>query len=62
MYYHTNCHDANITGTDFHWLIPDDDVDPAKVKKLLFCSGKVYYELAKVTKTLITGMLMVRIN
>ena len=53
--YHGNCHDANITGTDFHWLIPDN-VDAAKVKKLLFCSGKVYYELAKVIKTLTFGI------
>ena len=35
-------------GTDFHWVISDDNADPAKVKKLLFCSGKIYYELAKV--------------
>lgn len=36
-------------GTSFQWLIPDNKVDPAKVKKLLLCSGKIYYELVKVS-------------
>ena len=34
----------------FQRVIPDDpkaDVDPAAVKKILLCSGKVYYDLAK---------------
>ncbi|XP_065910011.1 2-oxoglutarate dehydrogenase complex component E1-like isoform X2 [Dysidea avara] len=39
--------DEMSTGTSFQWLIPDKQADPAKVKKLLFCSGKVYYDLVK---------------
>lgn len=41
--------DEISTGTSFQWLIPDNKVDPAKVKKLLLCSGKIYYELVKVS-------------
>ncbi|WP_237058268.1 2-oxoglutarate dehydrogenase E1 component [Microbulbifer sediminum] len=29
----------------FHNVIQDDHVDPAKVKRLILCSGKVYYHL-----------------
>jgi 2-oxoglutarate dehydrogenase E1 component len=30
----------------FQRVIPDDLPDPAKVKRILLCSGKVYYDLA----------------
>ena len=30
----------------FRNVIPDDSIDPAAAKKLLLCSGKVYYDLA----------------
>ena len=30
----------------FQRVIPDDTVDPARVKRILLCSGKVYYDLA----------------
>jgi len=42
--------DDMVEGTGFKRLIPDDGptVDNAeRVKKLLFCTGKIYYELAK---------------
>jgi 2-oxoglutarate dehydrogenase E1 component len=35
------------TGTRFRELIDDPNADPKKVKKLLLCSGKVYYDLQK---------------
>ncbi|KAH3861642.1 hypothetical protein DPMN_024576 [Dreissena polymorpha] len=39
-----------IEGTGFQRLIPDKGVctkKPEGVKKLIFCTGKVYYELMK---------------
>ena len=35
------------SGTRFHELLDDPNADPIKVKKLLVCSGKVYYDLHK---------------
>jgi 2-oxoglutarate dehydrogenase E1 component len=35
------------TGTRFRELIDDPTVDPKKVKKVLVCSGKVFYDLLK---------------
>jgi 2-oxoglutarate dehydrogenase E1 component len=35
------------TGNCFRELIDDPSADPGKVKRLLVCSGKVYYDLAK---------------
>lgn len=32
-------------GTCFHELIDDDSPDPASVSKVIFCSGKIFYEL-----------------
>ncbi|HHI81057.1 MAG TPA: multifunctional oxoglutarate decarboxylase/oxoglutarate dehydrogenase thiamine pyrophosphate-binding subunit/dihydrolipoyllysine-residue succinyltransferase subunit [Planctomycetes bacterium] len=32
-------------GTRFHEVLPETQSDPAKVKRHLFCSGKVYYDL-----------------
>lgn len=34
-----------FTKGGFHELIDDAYADPAKVKKILFCSGKIYYDL-----------------
>ena len=31
----------------FHRVIADSQVEPQKVRKVLLCSGKVYYDLAK---------------
>ena len=35
------------SGTRFRELLDDPNADPKKVKKLLVCSGKVYYDLRK---------------
>lgn len=34
-----------LTTGSFKTLIPDEQADPKKVKRVLFCSGKVYYDL-----------------
>jgi 2-oxoglutarate dehydrogenase E1 component len=42
--------DEMAEGTEFKRLIPDTSIaseQPEKVKRLLFCTGKVYYDLAK---------------
>uniref|UniRef100_A0A673G067 oxoglutarate dehydrogenase (succinyl-transferring) n=1 Tax=Sinocyclocheilus rhinocerous TaxID=307959 RepID=A0A673G067_9TELE len=47
--------DEMITGTKFLRIIPDDcpaSKNPEKVKRVIFCTGKVYYELAKERKQL----------
>lgn len=39
-----------VLGTEFQRVIPDDgpaSKNPSGVKKLIFCSGKVYYDLKK---------------
>src|SRR5690606_36976749 len=35
------------TGTSLREVIGDDSVKPKKVKKVLLCTGKVYYDLLK---------------
>ncbi|XP_044726471.1 2-oxoglutarate dehydrogenase, mitochondrial isoform X2 [Chrysoperla carnea] len=42
--------DDMIEGTEFKRIIPDESAasqNPSSVKKLIFCSGKVYYDLKK---------------
>jgi 2-oxoglutarate dehydrogenase E1 component len=39
------------TGTRFRELIDDTAVQAAKVKRLLLCSGKIYYDLLKQQQT-----------
>ncbi len=36
---------SELSKGQFHRILGDDQVDPAKVKRVLACSGKVYYEL-----------------
>lgn len=39
---------SDLTDGQFHTVIPElDDLDKDKVKRLIFCSGKVYYDLLK---------------
>src|SRR5690606_10297034 len=35
-----------LTGDGFRRVIPDEQVEPAKVRRILLASGKVYYDLA----------------
>uniref|UniRef100_A0A674P6V9 2-oxoglutarate dehydrogenase complex component E1 n=1 Tax=Takifugu rubripes TaxID=31033 RepID=A0A674P6V9_TAKRU len=45
--------DDMLPGTHFKRIIPDDGpttVDPQKVKRVVFCTGKVYYELIRERK------------
>lgn len=44
------CHPA---GTHFKRIIPDDGpaaASPEKVKRIIFCTGKIYYELTRERK------------
>ena len=43
---------ADLTGGGFQKILPEtsSEVDPAKVKRVLICSGKVYYDLAAYRK------------
>lgn len=45
--------DKMSEGTSFLRVIPDEEVskNPENVKRLIFCSGKVYYELIKERNT-----------
>eukprot|EP01114_Cavostelium_apophysatum_P002869 TRINITY_DN1256_c0_g1_i1.p1 TRINITY_DN1256_c0_g1~~TRINITY_DN1256_c0_g1_i1.p1 ORF type:complete len:1024 (+),score=305.35 TRINITY_DN1256_c0_g1_i1:177-3248(+) len=52
-----------IGDTTFQTVIPDATADPAKVDRLLFCSGKVYYDLLeKRTKENLDNAAIVRIE
>lgn len=45
---------SHPAGTHFKRMIPDDGpatVDPLKVKRVVFCTGKVYYELIRERKS-----------
>ena len=45
--------DEMLPGTEFQRLIPDDgpaNNNPLEVKKLIFCTGKVYYDLIKARR------------
>uniref|UniRef100_A0A1Q3FYP1 2-oxoglutarate dehydrogenase complex component E1 n=1 Tax=Culex tarsalis TaxID=7177 RepID=A0A1Q3FYP1_CULTA len=45
--------DDMVDGTEFKRIIPDASPasqNPAKVKKLIFCTGRVYYDLTKARK------------
>lgn len=41
------------TGTYFQRVIPDDGLaaqNPSEVKRIVFCTGKIYYELTRERK------------
>lgn len=45
--------DEMVEGTDFLRIIPDNgpvNQNPNGVKKLMFCTGKVYYDILKAIK------------
>ncbi|KAH1013388.1 hypothetical protein HUJ04_002382 [Dendroctonus ponderosae] len=45
--------DDMVEGTEFQRIIPDEgkaSQNPGNVKKLIFCSGKVYFDLVKATR------------
>jgi 2-oxoglutarate dehydrogenase E1 component len=37
----------DLTDDKFHRVMPDATVDPKKVKRILLCTGKIYYDLSK---------------
>ena len=39
-------HEEFEQGTRFHDVLPDTKAEPSKINRHLFCSGKVYYDLA----------------
>ena len=41
----------DLTKGKFHWIIPEvDEIDPKKVKRVVLCYGKVYYELLEARR------------
>jgi 2-oxoglutarate dehydrogenase E1 component len=41
---------AHLAEHGFRAILPDEEADPALVKRILLCSGKVYYELSAARK------------
>src|SRR5258708_1772740 len=53
---------ADLTDSAFQELIPDN-LDPAGVRKIVFCSGKVYYDLLAARESRgITDVALVRLE
>ena len=54
----------DLTGGRFHCVIPETaDLDAKKVKRVVFCSGKVYYDLlAKRDEEKVSDVALVRIE
>jgi 2-oxoglutarate dehydrogenase E1 component len=42
----------DLTHGRFHRVIPDAQTEPAKVKRVLLCAGKVYYDLLDARRKL----------
>jgi 2-oxoglutarate dehydrogenase E1 component len=54
---------ADFTSGHFRPVIPDDSVDPAGVRVVILCSGKVYWDLlAERTKRGVTDVAIVRVE
>ena len=52
-----------LPGTSFRSVLPDPTADPAKVKKVVFVSGRLYYVLAKERETRnIQDMAIIRLE
>ena len=43
---------ADLTTGEFQRVIPDTETNPSKVKRVLLCSGKVYYDLLDARRAL----------
>ena len=41
---------SELSSGAFHRVLPDNVVNPAKVKRILLCTGKIYYDLANYRK------------
>jgi 2-oxoglutarate dehydrogenase E1 component len=54
---------SEFTSGHFHEVLDDTVVDPARVRRVVFCSGKVYYDLLKQrTADGLTDVALVRIE
>jgi multifunctional 2-oxoglutarate metabolism enzyme len=54
---------SEFTSGSFRPLIPDSGVDPADVRRVVLCAGKVYYDLAaRRQKTGTTEVAIVRVE
>jgi 2-oxoglutarate dehydrogenase E1 component len=42
----------DLSEGEFHRFLPDERVSPGRVKRMILCSGKVYYELAEERRNL----------
>jgi len=53
-----------LSDGQFHTIIPEqDDLDPKKARRVVFCSGKVYYDLAEARDVHnIDDVILVRIE
>lgn len=56
--------DEVSTGTSFKSVIGEESPDPSSVKKVILCSGKVYYDLAlrRVDRKLEDSLAIIRIE
>lgn len=53
----------DFTEGGFREMIDDEEADPSKVEKIVFCSGKIYYELAERRRQLgATSLAIVRLE
>ncbi len=54
---------ADLAGGGFQRVIPDATVDPAKARKVVLCSGKVYWDLARArAERNVTDVALVRLE
>ena len=53
----------NLTEGSFEYVIDDSDQNPEKIKKIIMCSGKIYYDLASKREELgIENIALLRIE
>ena len=54
--------DEMVDGTKFRRIIPEDgpaSENPEETRRLIFCTGKVYYDIVKVSITKLTSKFLV---